>query len=423
VIKMELVEQGIGLKPTKLGASGKKKAYLVSSGNVQRAGLFLLVVSIACVIVGLSMKSELNAETEIAVRKQNNAFAHKKALFRTKRMSVMGEKAQEAKLIKIMSVLEQHLGRDRQEGDMFQAFEGRFDQLLDQHKVDVKKALSMLEGNPTLVNGLTTLLSNHAVTFKRNILKVTQKYGEQIQEESMAAEQRLKDASDALVTELNAEVGEQKRLTKEDEETAQKDPQWKQLEEDFKKGPANKKTQDEKDVHNMINNFEEKVSEINAPDLTENQLRKAEELQERLAHAKPEEVPGIQEEMKKMADEAGMFFISIKDGDEKETIIGEVGQGNVGEVSNEFNEMVDEAKFAAVQEPIKKELNEWMDKKKSDADVMRDIEQKVSDGEINPAWLHAGEKKPDAEAMLKMDQASTNLKLPGLRGGDKRAPP
>ena len=177
---------------------------------MQRAGLFLLVVSIACVIVGLSMKSvsvfflasvaavitfffslqELNAETEIAVRKQNNAFAHKKALFRTKRMSVMGEKAQEAKLIKIMSVLEQHLGRDRQEGDMFQAFEGRFDQLLDQHKVDVKKALSMLEGNPTLVNGLTTLLSNHAVTFKRNILKVTQKYGEQIQEESMAAEQR-----------------------------------------------------------------------------------------------------------------------------------------------------------------------------------------------------------------------------------------
>ena len=151
---------------------------------------------------------------------------------------------------------------------------------------------------------------------------------------------RLKDASDALVTELNAEVGEQKRLTKEDEETAQKDPQWKQLEEDFKKGPANKKTQDEKDVHNMINNFEEKVSEINAPDLTENQLRKAEELQERLAHAKPEEVPGIQEEMKKMADEAGMFFISIKDGDEKETIIGEVGQGNVGEVSNEFNEVV-----------------------------------------------------------------------------------
>ena len=40
--------------------------------------------------------------------------------------------------------------------------------------------------------------------------------------------------------------------------------------------------------------------------------------------------------------------------------------------------MVDEAKFAAVQEPIKKELNEWMDKKKSDADVMRDIEVRCS---------------------------------------------
>lgn len=405
----------MGLKPTKLGAAGKTSGYIVSTNNVQKAGGFLIVVSIACVVVGLSMKSELNAETEVALRKQENAMAHEKALFRTKQISIMGEKAQEAKLIKIMSVLEQHLGRDRQEGDMFQAFEGRFDQLLDQHKKDVKKALSMLEGNPTLVNGLTTLLANHADTFKSNILKVTQKYGEQIQEESMAAEQRLKDASESLVTELNAEVGEQKRLSKDNEELSKKDPEWKKLNEDFKTDPANKKTQDEKDVHNMINNFEEKVNEMHPPDLSDNQLQKAEELQERLAHAKPDEVPKIQEEMKKMADEAGMFFISIKDGDEEETIIGDIGKGRVGEVSNEFNEMVDEAKFAEVETPIKKELKQWTDKKKSDADVMRDIEQKVSDGEINPAWLHSGEHKSDATQMLKMDQASTNLKLPNVK--------
>ena len=115
----------------------------------------------------------------------------KKALFRTKRMSVMDEKAQEAKLIKIMSVLEQHQIATVRKAIYFrQDLKGRFDELLDQHKVDVKKALSMCKGNPTLVNGLNTLLSNHADKFKRNILIVTQQYGEQIKEEFMTTEQR-----------------------------------------------------------------------------------------------------------------------------------------------------------------------------------------------------------------------------------------
>lgn len=302
---------------------------------------------------------------------------------------------------------------------MYQAFEGRFDALLNQHKSDVKKSLSMLEGNPTLVNGLTKLLSGHADTFKQNILKVTQKYGAAIHEESMAAEQRLKDASDSLVIELNAESSEQKRLVKEDEELVAKDPQWKEMDKEFKKDPANKKTQDEKDVHNMIENFEEKVEDMNPPDMDQANLRKAEALQERLANAKPDEVAGIQAEMQKMADEAGMFFISMEDGQDQPTVIGKIGPGMpVGEVSNEFNEMVDEAKFASVKKPVEKELRDWKEHKKSDVDVMRDIEQRVSEGEINPAWLHSTETKEDSK-LLKMDQKSTNIKLPSVKNVGK----
>jgi hypothetical protein len=173
------------------------------------------------------------------------------------------------------------------------------------------------------------------------------------------------DASEALVNELQAEVEEQAALKEQDQSEAEKSMKWKMLQQQFKahyreKGKAKtivRRTKDEKDVHTMLENFEEKVNSLNPPDLTQKELKTAEELQMKLANAKPEEIPAIQDQMKKMADEAGMFFIS-SDG------------LKIGEIGNEFNEMVDEAKFRSAQDTIKEQLNQWIDKKMSDAEMM-----------------------------------------------------
>jgi len=396
---MELVEKNIGLKRTKIGASGKEQAYIISSNNARNLAFVLLAASVCCIIVGLSMKNDLSVQTGYADAAANRAMYNMQAVFNTKMLSRMDEQAQEAKLMKVMSVLQQHLGRDRQEGDMFQAFEGRFDKIIEEHKTDVKGALEALDGNPILVNKMTGLLMTNAKAFQGSVLKITRRYGDSIQEESMAAEQRLMDASEALVNELQAEVEEQAALKEQDQSEAEKSMKWKMLQQQFKahyreKGKAKtivRRTKDEKDVHTMLENFEEKVNSLNPPDLTQKELKTAEELQMKLANAKPEEIPAIQDQMKKMADEAGMFFIS-SDG------------LKIGEIGNEFNEMVDEAKFRSAQDTIKEQLNQWIDKKMSDAEMMLVIQKRVSRGEVNPAWLLSGQTKQEATNMLKTSQ-------------------
>ena len=213
------------------------------------------------------------------------------------------------------------------------------------------------------------------------------------------------DASEALVNELQAEVEEQAALKEQDMTEAEKSVKWKKLQKEFKehykmKGKAGnlmRRTKDEKDVHTMLENFEEKVGSLNPPDLTQAELKTAEELQIRLANAKPEEIPDIQEQMKKMADEAGMFFIS-SDG------------LKIGEIGNEFNEMVDEAKFRSAQDTIKDQLNQWIEKKLSDAEMMLAIQKRVARGEVNPAWLLSGQTSQEAKGMLRTSQADHDSK-------------
>ena len=121
------------------------------------------------------------------------------------------------------------------------------------------------------------------------------------------------------MNELQAEVEEQAALKEQDMTEAEKSVKWKKLQKEFKehykmKGKAGnlmRRTKDEKDVHTMLENFEEKVGSLNPPDLTQAELKTAEELQIRLANAKPEEIPDIQEQMKKMADEARAIRIAV----------------------------------------------------------------------------------------------------------------
>jgi len=393
---MKGVERGLGLHPTKIGASGKKKAYLVSSGNVRNAAILLLGVSFCCLIIGIAMKNDLSEQTKMAMRAMQRSRVNKQALYNTVQFGIRGEKDQESKLVKIMSVLEQHLARDRQEGDMFQAFQGRFSEIIKGYGTDVDAAMQELQGNPVLVDQLKTKLQKDSRRYKQNILRATKKYGNTINDEAMEAETRLVQATQALLQDLTAEVSERDRIRVEEAKLEAEDPEWESMQKNFMKAYPKSRTPDEKDVHQMLQNFEERVNTMNPPDLTTEELKKAEDLQLKLAHARPEEIEGIENQMKEMADEAGMYFVSKN--------------AKIGEITNEFNEMVDQAKFKSAQAAVETQLNQWIDKKISDAKMMLQIQERVADGEISPSWLYANERRGKDHHYLKMSQNQAQRK-------------
>ena len=133
---------------------------------------------------------DLSEQSKIAFHARQRARANKQALFNTVQFGIRSEKDQEAKLMKIMSVLEHHLARDRQEGDMYQAFQGRFSNVIRTYGNDVESAMEELKGNTILVDNLRTKLKKSSRQYKANVLRATKKYGATITDEAMEAETR-----------------------------------------------------------------------------------------------------------------------------------------------------------------------------------------------------------------------------------------
>ena len=55
----EVLERGLGLERTKGGADDKEHAYLVRRSNLSRLGICLITTAVVCLIVGLTLKSDL----------------------------------------------------------------------------------------------------------------------------------------------------------------------------------------------------------------------------------------------------------------------------------------------------------------------------------------------------------------------------
>lgn len=417
------IEKSLGLKKTKVGAGDKEEGYLVGASRVSKVGAFLLVVAVVALVVGLCMRSDLSTQQQIVQKSQVGIKVHKKALFRTKAIDRLTQKQQEAKLIKILSIVQAHFSRDRQEEDMITAFEGRFSVAMDQHKKRINKVLKQLEGNPSVVKYLRTTLYKAAEAFHIHSAAVAKQYGAAVIHQGESSESRLKKFSKSIIKELEAAISAEK-LDKEEEDNLEKvDPEWKKMEKKFEK-EAHPTSQDEKDVHEMLKNFDSRIKRLPQPVLSKKDIKEAEQL------LTVGEKKAMRIDFKHLQETAKTFY--------KRAGVPIPASATKGNVLKGFRELIKLAKFRLGTEPqIKKQLALWEKGHQSDNELMLKIEQGIKAGQVNPEWLEGDNKDSEhGEAkMMKMghedhaehkrtnirDEDMAKFEMPGqLRGSSKQ---
>jgi len=396
----------MGFKKTKGGSGDKDKAYIVGKSNIKNIGICLIMISISFLILGLSLKTDISTQKRAVVHQRARVTKHKAAIFRTKALQQLDEAQQEAKLVKIFTVMQQHFSRDKREKDMTRVFKGKVKAAMDAHKKSIDTILKELEGNPTVVNYLKKTLYKAAEDFHMQASAITKQYGDAILREGQQAEQKLKKLTSSITSEMKADVKEEKREIKEETSLEKKDPEYAKLEEDFKK-EGHKASQDEKDVENIIENFKENVDAIQPPTLKTDSLDDAKALLAKFEAGKSGDIKTTTNEMSKIMKSAGYK------------------PKTTGDVAAQFREFIDEADFGPGKPEMEKDLQKWKNEKISDSEMMLDIEKQVKDGEVNPEWLHRDESKSEEATMLNLGQEDHQLhegdSVPAAEVGDAKA--
>ena len=102
----------------------------------------------------------------------------------------MENKQSEAKLMKLLSVLQDHLSRDREDEQALMDFQLEFSKAIETHKLQIKKILKTLDQNKQVKTYLTKHLYEGVDNFYKNSLKLTTDTGDAILQEGRQAESR-----------------------------------------------------------------------------------------------------------------------------------------------------------------------------------------------------------------------------------------
>lgn len=311
----------------------------------------------------------------------------------------MENKQSEAKLMKLLSVLQDHLSRDREDEQALMDFQLEFSKAIETHKLQIKKILKTLDQNKQVKTYLTKHLYEGVDTFYKNSLKLTTDTGDAILQEGRQAESRVAVLTQAILDELQSEVKEEKREVNEEKFLDKSDPQWKNMDQKFKK-EDHRTTQDEKDVEAMIEHFKENIEEVSPPQMTKAEIQDAENLmltlQEQFKNGASKHLPrneaAIREKMIQIMKKSKFVPYGQHAGDvdyEKDTV-------------QIFQELIHAAKFGGDIPVVEAELKDWEKDKKTDAEVLLDIEKEVEDGKVDPIMLHEGETAKEGAEMLEM---------------------
>jgi len=389
-----MLEAGLGLKRTKGGVGDKEQAYLVQRTNVTKCGFLLIAVAVLCLVIGLGMETDLAHTTKQVAVAQQRVVAHKKALLVTKELDMMDNAQQEAKLIKVLSLIQAHFARDRKEAEMMVVFHKRFNDAMLAHKKAIDVVLAELDGNPKVVAYLREQLYGSAKDFHIRTASVAKRYGAAITTEGQEAEERLRTLTQSILAELAADVREEHAEKAQEATLEAKDPEWKKMAAAYAKahpagGAGGSKSQDQRDVTSMITHFEQHVKDLPENTLSGGEIAAA---QRNLARFRTDPRVTFGE----MSAEVDRFFGAAQ-----------VPVPDVGEQAQllvKYEELIEQELFLTKDlEKLQAELANWEDGKLSNAEMVASIETEVANGQVDPTWLHDAAKEPE-EKMLHMDQ-------------------
>ena len=92
--------------------------------------------------------------------------------------------------MKLLSVLQDHLSRDREDEQALMDFQLEFSRAIEQHKLQIKKVLKTLDQNKQVKTYLQKHLYAGVDAFYKNSLKLTTDTGDLILQEGRSAESR-----------------------------------------------------------------------------------------------------------------------------------------------------------------------------------------------------------------------------------------
>jgi hypothetical protein len=247
-MKTTPLESAIGLQRTKGGRDDKQLAYLTSRDNAKRVGIALIIASIFALIYGLVLQQNLsfNVVTQSALRKQ--AVREKAALFRSRMEVGRQASAAESKLVKILSVFQDHLERDTEDKQALIDFQMAFGNQIKKHKRQLKRELKLLGGNKKVHIYLEKELDMTVDQFYWKVTHLVRESGESIIMEGQAADARVQLMSQSVLDELESETKQEAREARDEAKLEASDNRWKVLADNFRAHSkfANVESQDQK---------------------------------------------------------------------------------------------------------------------------------------------------------------------------------
>lgn len=379
----------VGVRSAKIGSDSKDKGYIVSRTSIRGLALCLIVSSILFLVVGFGLRHDIDLQRHAVADERAALGQNKRALFRTKELDMLDEAQQEAKLVKVLSVLQQHFARDRKEADMTRVFTAQVRNAMRAHKQSVDKILQGLEGNAVVVKYLRQTLHKAADEFHKQAHDITRQYGAAILNEGKAAEEKLDVLTLSVTKELAADVSEEKRDRAQMSKLVSSDKAFAKVAREFA-AEGRPMSKDEQDVERVIRNFRDKVVSLPKLDIDPVTIRHAHKLwhdfetgQGAFAHN-----AGTSSGTQTLAET------------QMSKVLKEANMVPGPNVVAQFRDLVDRTTFKQVRAPLEAELHKWADGKLGDTEAMLDIEEQVQKGNVNAEWLHEGESLHTESEMM-----------------------
>jgi len=255
----------MGMKPTKMGHGDKQTGYIVGQSNVRKLGIFLISMSILFIMVGLGLKGDIDTEKEAQQVYSANVRQNKKVLFRARHHEMADSKQEEMKLVKVLTMMQAHFGRDRRERTHLVAMKEDLASAIQQHDKGTQLVLRQVQANKEVYSYMKKNLESSNYNFHKQTDALIQQYGNDLRQEGLDAEGRLKTLTQTVLDELSSEIAEEHREKKEEQELERQDPQWKELKNNAKDKDWNTESKDEKDVEMMLQQLYDKTMNVKEP--------------------------------------------------------------------------------------------------------------------------------------------------------------
>ena len=153
------------------------QGFTIGKGNLIGIAGCLLMTAVVLLVIGLSIESDIKVERRYANYEKARLQAHQKTLFQTTVAESMDNAAHEAKLVKLLSMMQNTFTKEKEGVDLLGMFEGRYDVGIKMHKEAIDSGLKKLKGNPTVVKYLTAELYTAATDLSDRAMELTQQVG------------------------------------------------------------------------------------------------------------------------------------------------------------------------------------------------------------------------------------------------------